>query len=928
MQTRNASIISGSWSVDASPALPEGTYTARAEQQDAAGNLGLSSANTFVVDTAVQDQTPPTVSLTEPADGSSGNDATPTFAGVAGVQPGDLSTVTVNVYLGSTPTGSPLQSLMTTRDATTGAYSVEATSPLSGGTYTAQTEQWDSAGNLGRSSANTFTINSQYRAGVVADNPGGYWRLGETSGTTAFDVTGTNNGTYQNGVAIARPGALSTDTNTAASFDGVNDIVSVPSSTSLNATTGVTVEAWIKRSRTGAWQNIVGKPGSGAAAAQNYALWINTTDKPVGYFGNGNSTVSVTSPTALDTNWHHVAVTYDNATAKIYVDGVLKATATSSVQLTANTGALAIGRTTDNLRIFGGLLDEPAVYRAALTQAQLQAHYTAASSFDTAPPIVTLISPADESVTSEHAPTFSGAAGTSAGDSAAVTVKVYAGSTVFGSPVETLSTTRSGGNWSVVASPALADGTYTAQAEQADSAGNVGRSSANTFVVTSSDVTPPAVTLTNPPDGSSSSNQTPTFSGGAGTASGDQPTITLKIWEGVVPSGTPIQVLTTTASGSSWSVTGSALSEGTYVARAEQSDSAGNLGLSAPHSFTIGTSYRDEVLADNPGGYWRLGETSGTTAAGETGLNPGTYQNGVTLGQPGALTADTNKAASFDGVDDIVSVASSSSLSATTAVTVEAWVKRSKTGAWQNIVGKPGSGAAAAQNYALWINTADKPVGYFGNGSSTASVTSPTSLDTNWHHVAITYDNATARMYIDGLLRATATSSIRLTANTQPLSIGRTTDNLRIFGGVIDEPAVYRTALSASRIQLHYEKGNAIDTVPPPVTLTTPVHGSSTLNTSPHFAGSAGDTGTDSPSVTVKIYTGTSPIGTPVQTLTTSWNTAGVWSVDASSLAPARDVHRTGGADRSRGQPRAEHGKHVLDCAAVILVRPADGGRG
>jgi hypothetical protein len=135
-------------------------------------------------------------------------------------------------------------------------------------------------------------------------------------------------------------------------------------------------------------------------------------------------------------------------------------------------------------------------------------------------------------------------------------------------------------------------------------------------------------------------------------------------------------------------------------------------------------------------------------------------------------------------------------------------------------------------------------------------------------------------------LRASATSSVRLTSNTQPLTIGRTTDNLRIFGGVIDEPAVYRSALSASRIQLHYEKGNAIDSVPPVVTLTTPVQGSTTLNTSPHLAGSAGNTGTDSPSVTVKIYSGPSPTGTPVQTLTTSWVASGAWSVDASAPLP------------------------------------------
>ena len=405
------------------------------------------------------------------------------------------------------------------------------------------------------------------------------------------------------------------------------------------------------------------------------------------------------------------------------------------------------------------------------------------------------------------------------------------------------------------------------------------------LVDTSPDTTPPTVDPTSPAEGSSTRDSTPTISGAAGTASGDLPTITVKIWPGLVPSGAPIQTLTTSASSGSWSIVPSRLARGTYSVRAKQSDTSSNMGVSPSHTFTIGWAYRDSVLTDNPGGYWRLGETSGTTAAGETGLNPGTYQNGVTLGQPGALTADTNKAASFDGVDDIVSVASSSSLSATTAVTVEAWVKRSKTGTWQNIVAKPGAGAAAKQNYALWLNTTNQVVAIFGNGTAAAITYSP-PIDTNWHYLAATYDNTKARIYIDGLLQATTTSSIRLTANTQPITIGRTTDDLRMFKGVIDEVAVYRVVLSPRRIQLHYAKGNAIDTVAPAVTLTTPGRKSSTRNTSPHLAGSAGIKGTDSRTVRVKIYRGRRATGTPVQTLTTSWNTAGVWSVDASSSLP------------------------------------------
>ena len=487
-----------------------------------------------------------------------------------------------------------------------------------------------------------------------------------------------------------------------------------------------------------------------------------------------------------------------------------------------------------------------------------------------------------------------------------MTVLVYDGSSATGTPAQTLTTTRAAdGSYAVEPGAPLSEGTHTAQAEQRDTALNVGRSAARTFTVTTADITPPAVTLTTPPDGSSGTDATPTFSGAAGTAPGDLPTVTVNVYAGVSPAGEPIQTLTTLAVAASWSVGGDSLPEGTYTARAEQSDSGGNLGLTSPHVFTIGTSYRDDILADAPAAYWRLGELSGTTARDEKGTNNGTYQNGVTFGRPGVLTADTNSAVSFDGVDDIVTVPSSSSLNATSGVTLEAWVKRTKSGAWQNIVSKPGNGSPAAQNYALWLNTTNQPVAIFGNGSTSFSVYAP-AIDTNWHHIVATYDNSVGKVYVDGILKASATSTVRLTANTQQLTIGRSTDNLRVFGGLLDEVAVYPTALASARIQEHYQKANAIDNIAPIVTLSTPPDGSSTLNTKPHYAGMAEVTASDSATVSVKIYPGSSASGTPVQTLSTTRFTSGAWSVDPSTAlalgtytAQAEQVDLSGNVGKS-----------------------------
>lgn len=107
---------------------------------------------------------------------------------------------------------------------------------------------------------------------------------------------------------------------------------------------------------------------------------------------------------------------------------------------------------------------------------------------DATPPAVSLTSPSANATTT-GTPTFAGAAATASGDSTTVTVKVYSGATTGGTLAQTVTATRSSSSWAV-ASPGLASGQYTAQAEQTDAAGNTGSSAAITFTV---DATPPSI---------------------------------------------------------------------------------------------------------------------------------------------------------------------------------------------------------------------------------------------------------------------------------------------------------------------------------------------------------------------------------------------------------------------------------------------------
>ena len=118
--------------------------------------------------------------------------------------------------------------------------------------------------------------------------------------------------------------------------------------------------------------------------------------------------------------------------------------------------------------------------------ATFTASATNAASFATAAdwvaPAPTLAVPADGALTNDGTPDLSGAAGNASGDSTTVTVRIYAGSTATGSPVQTLTPTRSATSWSAAAAT-LTSGTYTATASQSDASGNTGTSAPHTFTV-------------------------------------------------------------------------------------------------------------------------------------------------------------------------------------------------------------------------------------------------------------------------------------------------------------------------------------------------------------------------------------------------------------------------------------------------------------
>jgi len=90
-------------------------------------------------------------------------------------------------------------------------------------------------------------------------------------------------------------------------------------------------------------------------------------------------------------------------------------------------------------------------------------------------------------------------------------------------------------------------------------------------------------------------------------------------------------------------------------------------------------NYPAVAASDAPIGYWRLDETSGTSAADSSSAhaNPLTYQGGVTLViQPGAINGDADPAVALNGSNGTVT-ATNATTTGTTNWTLEAWLNPS-----------------------------------------------------------------------------------------------------------------------------------------------------------------------------------------------------------------------------------------------------------
>ena len=215
--------------------------------------------------------------------------------------------------------------------------------------------------------------------------------------------------------------------------------------------------------------------------------------------------------------------------------------------------------------------------------------------------------------------------------------------------------------------------------------------------------------------------------------------------------------------------------------------------------------YSSEVVLDSPVSYWRLGETSGTAAADQRGVNAGVYTNSPTLGQASLLETDTaNKAVRFDGVNDSVRVANSATLGLSSPLTLEAWIKPAALPA----AGRFASVLTKAESYSLQFNGPRLEFTIMQNGTRRRLQAAAGAIVVGQtYHLVGTYDGATQRLYVNGAQVASAALSGPASVTTRPLYIGSWNGSSEFFNGTIDEAAVYGATLSPARVSAHYGAG-------------------------------------------------------------------------------------------------------------------------
>jgi hypothetical protein len=251
--------------------------------------------------------------------------------------------------------------------------------------------------------------------------------------------------------------------------------------------------------------------------------------------------------------------------------------------------------------------------------------------------------------------------------------------------------------------------------------------------------------------------------GGAVALSGDGTTALILLRD------TSVAVYTHPNTGNTWAPAGPAVpvtgtsdfgdqlalsSDGTAALMADEG--ANNLAGSVYPFARTGAPCEYPSTVEQQGGllgYWRLGESSGTTAADSSSAgHNGTYTGGFTLGQPGAILGDSNTSVALNGTTGKVALPS---LGTASDWTIQGWTNLADT-ATQNP-----NGDNALYASPTGVRLIIRPAGFYFDdlSSGTSQGAKNGTTDPNlgrWVDWVLTRSGSTLSLYRNGQLIASS----------------------------------------------------------------------------------------------------------------------------------------------------------------------------
>ncbi len=240
-------------------------------------------------------------------------------------------------------------------------------------------------------------------------------------------------------------------------------------------------------------------------------------------------------------------------------------------------------------------------------------------------------------------------------------------------------------------------------------------------------------------------------------------------------------------------------------------------GLSAYFGSDTG-----KTLSSGLVGYWKMDESTWGTPNCSTDVaidSSGNSNNGDacpnSTGPVGGTAGKFGNTVTFDGSDDYLLIADSSSLDLTANFTIGAWINPD-TGSFTTdryVISKDGVGTDTDDAYNFLLSPDTTNTAYLcyetnNRGVSKRCSTSAVVSTAKWSHIAMTFDNSTSSMvslYVDGVKVAddgdTTQAPVALTTN---LLIGRRGTAGNEFDGRIDEARIYNRSFSPMEITQLY----------------------------------------------------------------------------------------------------------------------------